>query len=313
MPGNGPGNRGSSGPTCPPRLATPDDVDAVIGLIIDQQARPDRNTPTLGVTSASVLAELEDLEPPWIQTLRIASSDDGRLVGAVLIDWSAEARRAWIHGPWADADDQQWPEIGAVLLEAATSQLPAEIATTVMTAIVEHHCMANLAGRLGWSAGEVNHVLVVDAKTVETWTSPTDPDSLRSMTDDDVAAIRALHDVEFPSTYYSAAELAARVSRGDQIVLIADLDDGSIGGYVAGQIQPDGDGYIDFLAVAAAARQSGIGRELVTTLCRQLIPRTATLRVCLTVQDQRAPARALYDSLGFKRDGSIVGFESPAP
>ncbi|MFN0089303.1 MAG: GNAT family N-acetyltransferase [Acidimicrobiales bacterium] len=188
-----------------------------------------------------------------------------------------------------------------------------------MTAVVGHRCMSALALQLGWSATEVNHVLIVNAQTVEAWSisSPQAPGLLRTMADEDVAAVRALHDVEFPDTYYSASELAARVSRGDQIVLIADRGHGrqndgcKIDGYIAGRIRPDGDAYIDFLAVAPSERRSGLGRRLVVTLCRQLVAESTTQRVCLTVQTTRSPARALYESLGFEQEIAIIGFEAP--
>ncbi len=282
----------------------------MIELILEQQADADRNVPSLGVDSAGVLAELEDLEPPWFETLRIVCREDGTVTGAVLVDWSTEARRAWINGPWIRADDEVWPVIGAVLVAAATAQLPSVIERSTLSAVVEHRCMAELATRLGWSTTEVNHVLVADAETINAWPKPKEGERLRSMTVNDVADLEPLHDVEFPATYYSATELAARVSRGDQIVLIAERDGGGIDGYIAGQIQPDGDGYIDFLAVAPSARRSGVGQRLLVMLCRQLIPRSTSQRVCLTVQAGRAPARRLYESLGFTYDVSIVGFDS---
>jgi len=33
-------------------------------------------------------------------------------------------------------------------------------------------------------------------------------------------------------------------------------------------------------------------------------------RVCLTVQDHRTPARALYERLGFRPDGSLIAYRS---
>lgn len=253
------------------------------------------------------------------RNLRIVCHDDAEVSGAVLIDWDIESGQSWVHGPWIAVDDDRWHEIGSGLVDAAMSQLPPGITKSVMTASVGHHCMAAIAHQLGWSAGEVNHVLRVDAPTVAAWSflSPPAPGGLRTMTDEDVAAVRSLHDVEFPGTYYSASELAARVTRGDQIVLIADRRQGrhndgdEIDGYIAGQIQPDGDGYIDFLAVAHSARRAGLGRRLVVGLCRQLMAESTTQRVCLTVQTTRSPARALYESLGFEQEIAIIGFEAP--
>ncbi len=86
---------------------------------------------------------------------------------------------------------------------------------------------------------------------------------------------------------------------------------GDVLGYVAGRVQPDGDGYIDFLAVAPGRRQQGVGRALVTALSRQLVEGSPNERVCLTVRDSNHPARALYEQLGFRVDASIAPFEAP--
>ncbi|NNF55739.1 MAG: hypothetical protein HKN03_15035, partial [Acidimicrobiales bacterium] len=81
------------------RAATSQDLSAVMELILDQQAKADRNIASLGIDRAGLTAELEDLEPPWFETLRVLRSDNGAIAGAILADWSVEARRAWIHGP----------------------------------------------------------------------------------------------------------------------------------------------------------------------------------------------------------------------
>lgn len=306
----GEGRQAASGATTP-RRATAVNLEAVVELIVEQQAKVDRNVPSLGDTRLGIKAELDDLKPPWTETLRIVDGNDRNVIGAVLVEWDTEAHWAWIHGPWIQADDDRWAEIGDVLLGAATSQLPSSIKNTVITATVEHHHMAALADQNGWAASEVNHVLIADATTIEAWPIPNHPAPPRPMTHLDVPTIRTLHDIEFPDTYFSAAELAARATRGDQTVLIVDGDDGTLLGYIAGQIQPDGDGYIDYLAVAPSARRDGVGRRLIVEMCQQLASRSTTRRVCLTVQTGRIPARRLYDSLGFKTEVSILGFDSP--
>ena len=79
-------------------------------------------------------------------------------------------------------------------------------------------------------------------------------------------------------------------------------------GYAAGRVQPDGEGYLDFIAVADAARGRGTGKDLMTAICRQVIAASTTGKLHLTVQDHRAPARRMYESLGFTRSLSIVGY-----
>ena len=65
-------------------------------------------------------------------------------------------------------------------------------------------------------------------------------------------------------------------------------DDGRFAGYAAGRVQPDGNGYIDFVAVDPRGA-AGTGRRLVTGLVRRLLPRAPKREVHLTVQEHRTP------------------------
>ena len=163
-------------------------------------------------------------------------------------------------------------------------------------------------------ATEPYHVLVADPAVVAGWPQgPADGQddgvSLRPPTLEDVEVIAALHDAEFPGTYASAAQLVAGSADGSRLVLVAD-DRGEVVGYVAGQVHEDGEGFVDFIAVVPAARGTGLGTRLVRALTRSLLERASANRVALTVQDHRAPARALYDRLGFRPDGVMVAYRS---
>ena len=81
-------------------------------------------------------------------------------------------------------------------------------------------------------------------------------------------------------------------------------------GYVAGQVKPDGEGYIEYLGVDLAARRTGLGRLLVITLSRDLASRATRPQVALTVDSERPAALALYASLGFRTATSFVGYRS---
>ncbi len=195
-------------------------------------------------------------------------------------------------------------------MAAATDQTPAAVTSSVLSADVAHHLMAALAERLGWPA-ELNHVLFATATTIGSWPAEVAVTTVRSAVASDLEAIRPLHDGEFPATYFSASEVVERAGRGEQVVLVAEHDGGGVCGYVAGRIDPDGDGYVDFLAVAPETRRTGVGGALVRAVSRALLPASSTRRISLTVQDIRAGARAFYESLGFEVETSIVGYREP--
>lgn len=295
-------------PQSEPTSASPSDLDEVLDLIVREQARRERHVPSLGTQRDGVLAELEELEPSWTDTLRV-SRDRSRLVGAALADWDATAGRAWLHGPWVDADDTGWIAPARALVAAVESALPATVRRRTLTATVEHAAMASLAADLGWVAGEVNLVLSAAEPVVDRWPEPAR--AVRLAAPSDLERIRSLHDAEFPATYSSAEELVAEAGSEKSVVVVAEDDRGRVTGYAAGRVQPDGDGYLDFVAVDPSARGAGTGRDLVVSLARRVVPATSTRRLCLTVQEGRAAARALYEALGFVTEMAMVGFEPP--
>ena len=70
--------------------------------------------------------------------------------------------------------------------------------------------MAELAAGLGWEASEANHILVVDAATVDAWPLPSPGAvAVRPAVDGDAALLAALHDAEFPDTYASAERIVS--------------------------------------------------------------------------------------------------------
>jgi ribosomal protein S18 acetylase RimI-like enzyme len=286
--------------------ARADELDAVVVLIAAQQQRPERNIVYLGEEVGGIRAELAELQPDWETTVRVAHDAAGDLAGVALAEWSDE--RAWVLGPWVAGDDTAWARWARPLLDAVAAQVPEEILDREMAGSLANERLAELAGDLGWPPSETNYAYTLDADVAAAFPSDGD-DGMRLATGDDLAAITALHDTEFPASYFSAAQLLERASTGEQLVLVADVG-GSVTGYAAGRVQPDGEGYIDFVAVDPAARGGGIGRRLVVDLSRRLLRMSTTGRVSLTVQGGRAPARALYTALGFRVDAAFRGYRS---
>jgi ribosomal protein S18 acetylase RimI-like enzyme len=233
----------------------------------------------------------------------------------VITEWDEDLGRGWIVGPWALGDGDAWTASAVALLDAALVDLPPTVTRYEMSGDVANRRLADLAASRGWTATEPSHVLVADAAVVAAWPAGGDEPgaALRAAAPDDVGAIAALHDADFPDTYASAAQLVEGQLDGSRVVLVAGDDHGGVAGYAAGEIHDDGEGFIDFVAVDPAARGAGVGRQLVVAITRQLLDRSSLGRVCLTVQDHRRPARTLYDRLGFRPDGSLIAYRSWTP
>lgn len=291
-----------------PEIPRPDELDDVIALIAAQQPHPDRNIGYLGTEPDGIAAELDGLEPPWATTARVIR-EGGRITGAIVAEWDAELGRSWIIGPWVDADGEAWSAAARQLVDAALAQLPDTVEKHELFGDLANERLAELGAALGWQATEVNHALVADSTVVGGWPTPADHGRLRAAIPADVDAIQPLHDIEFPSTYASAAQLVEGQRDGSRVVLVAE-DADRIVGYAAGEVHEDGEGFIDFVAVEPEAQGRGVGQRLVVALTRQLVERSTNGRVCLTVQDHRTPARALYERLGFRHEAALVGYRS---
>lgn len=121
-------------------LVQPDSDDRadVVGFIVDQQRRPERNVAYLGTGLEGVTAELEGLEPAWTTTARIAR-EDGRIVGVVAVAWDEEVGRSWVMGPWVAHDDDRWLPLAEKLLDAALGQVPPAITRHEMSGDLANH------------------------------------------------------------------------------------------------------------------------------------------------------------------------------
>jgi ribosomal protein S18 acetylase RimI-like enzyme len=294
-----------------PTRPRPDELNDIVAFIAAQQRYPDHRIWYVGTDAAGIAAELDALEPPWATTARVLR-DATRVTGAVITEWDDDLARAWIVGPWVLGDGDAWMAAAAALVDAALGELPPTVARYEMSGDIANHRLADLAASRGWTATEPNHVLVADAGVVAAWPAGRDGQmaALRAAAPYDIGAIAALHDAEFPDTFASATQLVDAQLDGSRVVLVADDGHGGVAGYAAGEVHDDGEGFIDFVAVDPAMRGTGVGRQLVVTITRQLLERSMLGRVGLTVQDHRTPARALYERLGFRPDGSLIAYRS---
>jgi len=289
----------------------PHELNDIVAFIAAQQAHPDRRICYVGTDVAGIDAELDGLEPSWVTSARVLR-EGARITGVVTTEWDDDLGRAWIVGPWVVGDGDAWMAPAVALLDAALAALPPSVTRYEMCGDIANKRLADLARLRGWTATEPNHVLLADAGVVAAWPLGGEGQmaALRAATLDDIEAITALHNAEFPDTYASATQLVHGQLDGSRVVLVADDTHGGVAGYAAGEVHDDGEGFIDFVAVDPAARGAGIGRRLVVPITRRLVERSTLGRVCLTVQDHRTSARTLYDQLGFRPDGTLIAYRS---
>jgi ribosomal protein S18 acetylase RimI-like enzyme len=125
--------------------------------------------------------------------------------------------------------------------------------------------------------------------------------SVRPAETADLAALLALHETLFPSSYLKPSDFAEAVGDASRRLLACCAADGSLLGYLHAKDdaeQPEI--YIDYLGVAPEARGQGLGGALLAAALgwgRAL----GRPRASLTVREDRAAALALYERSGFRQ------------
>lgn len=284
-----------------PRAA---ELDAVVALIASQQVLPESRDAMFDEQDSAIATQLGAWERPWFETSRVAERED-RLLGFIGVELDDAQSRVWIHGP--AVTDPDWDGTADVLLAALAAGVPAVVEKEAeIAADVGNDRAAAFAQRHGFVAGKVHHLLALAAAEIDllpgTVVSP-----LSSGHED---AFSELHELLFPGTYYSSRQLLDQAGRDEAIVLEV-LDDGSFAGYAAGRIDEAGDGYLDFVGVAPEHRRRGLGGLLVSASARAFRDRAPITAVRLTVSSENVAALALYETLGFGRQSSAVGYRRP--
>lgn len=277
-----------------------DELDAVATFAAGLQVRPEQRTAGLGRTPAEIGVYLESWATPWHDKSRVADLD-GALVGFAACEPDEKLGRAWIYGPLVAEDE--WDAIADHLLTDVMAEAPPAIADFELSGDLANVRLAALAQRHGFAAGVPHFLLTLDATMI----APSAAGGVIPLPREHEHAFVALHDLLFPGTYYSGAQLLERAADGTQTVL-ALVADGELVGYAAGRLDEAGDGYVDFVGVEPAVRREGYGRALVLALCRTLGDDHPIGRVTLTVSSENGAALALYDDLGFRRESSSVGY-----
>lgn len=244
---------------------------------------------------ADLVAEEFAAEQEWRERTYVARQD-GDIVGVVLAAIDEGMGRVWWFGPWGSPHEAR-----LAVFDAAVAALPAGITEEEFGPDLRNHAVAAIAEQRGCARNTGSFVLTMDELVVPT--VPTaDVTVVEGVPPEHRDALSSLHEQLFPGTHTTGARLLAAE---DTTLLVAVDDEGAFLGYVAGQVQPDGTGYVDYLGTAPDARRRGVATSLLTGLLRRW--HDAGVPSCfLTVREDRPGARALYERLGFVTERTIV-------
>lgn len=281
------------------------DLPAMAALAAQCQPDPDRFCMYIGTDAESIAADVAEADR-WTDSTVVAERD-GELIGWLLAEVDPDMGRLWWWGPFATEaldpiGDQLYTEVRRCLDENFDVAFDEEEAcaddrsVSIPAWCARHGLESNTASVL--LRRNPGPIAVVDDRIRPLVGAPPDsesPSESESDSDEEAArrAVRALHDIAFPGTHTTPAALVASTHPRSVIEV-----DGAVVGYVAFEMQSDGSGYIDYLAVDEAQQGQGFGGALVDYACKQMFEAGAAY-AHLTVREDNAAARALYARLGF--------------
>ena len=127
---------------------------------------------------------------------------------------------------------------------------------------------------------------------------------LRSMREDDVERAVAIAAVSLPQDKLNEQEFWIHLTLPNHFALVAELDSEVVGFMLYEKIK--GELYLAYIAVDSTYRGLGAGRTMIVWLQKELSALSRTI-IALHVSALNQPALHLYESLGFKRVGSVPG------
>lgn len=281
------------------------DREALAAFAAALQGRPESYVCYAGSDAATIAKELADMAGWW--HVSAVARRDRDLLGFWIGDTDPDMGRVWWWGPFLRSD--AWEAVADALYDSVCAHLPGGITEEEIAVDRRFTRAVAWAMSRGFREDPASAVL-----SLAPGCAPREVGAsvlVRDLRDSDTT-VAALHDSLFPGTHATGSHLL-RVRPEREIRLVAE-EAGRVAGYVAAEVQPDGEGYLDFLGVAPDRRGRGIGRILIARAVERLRERGSG-RIHLTVREANAPARALYAAVGFEEERVVVplrkGFTIP--
>jgi hypothetical protein len=291
------------------REAQRDDFPALAGLIARQNERPESQCIHSGEGYESILQTMIKWDEAGEFCFVMALRGD-HLVGAAGCEFDEGLGRGWLWGPFALTAN--WEELANALLDELLTLLPPAVRRLDFFLNEANQRAYDLYLSRGFGTPTVSHVYVAPRPPQ---LYPLPDASCIQLEPRLAGAFADLHDAIFPTTYYTGRQIVDQLD-GEHCVfacvsgdLSAPGDDSAHGddfapgdevwGYVYAIIDESSEGYIEYLGVRSDRRRQGLGKGLLLTALDWLFRVNNVSEVGLTVSDDQANARSLYEQVGF--------------
>jgi ribosomal protein S18 acetylase RimI-like enzyme len=255
-----------------------------------------------GELLASVRESLLELEPPAVETFRLAVDEAGQLVGIMGLEIDPEIGRVWLFGPLIE--HAEWHAIADQLYQAARPMIPAEIHEYELFGDVQNTNLQEFAQRHTFSSlGE--HVILELARA--DFVNPGLVSQVSEYQAPFFDQLEQLHTGLFPNTYFTTRQIVERQDENRKLFIVAEGD--VLQGYIFCKREPEtGEGYLDFIGVAEPFQGRGLGRQLVAGGLEWIFSLAGIEKIAETVRASNQTALALYGRFGFVTKRMMQGY-----
>lgn len=233
----------------------------------------------------------------------IVYMEQGEIVGFLGFDVDLEEGTAEIWGPFIDTESGPlWQRIATDLWNTGVAKLGNRVHTFKGFYNAANDRAREFMNQLGFVYKQKESVLVIrrSSAKLEQGRSRIDSKSNNSIAAWDKRwkeAFSILHDQCFPSTYYNSSAILERLSDENRLFLY--LQEEELLGYIYTEGNEEhAEGSVEYIAVSAAARNKGIGTELIRYAVTDLFDRPIEeIRLC--VSSSNSTALGIYLRAGF--------------
>lgn len=285
------------------RRPYPEELALIVQFIYQQQANPVTRCLHLDWHQEGILADIQDLDVPFHEAFMLAF-DQETLVGVLGCDNDLEAGRAWLHGPFARAED--WYTIVASLFEATWATLPPAIGRVSNYLELAYAQAREFHTDWGFLTKDVSHIYRAEAYPL------TMPESIHPFQPSDAEFLERAHTQAFPQTWLSTAEMIRQQDERHPILIV--WHEGQPVGYARlSQHVALFEGTLDFVAVVPEWRGQGWGQRLIAAGLYWIFHTRQLPVAYLNVGDSNTQAKQLYERAGFVLYQSGVALDWFAP
>ncbi len=296
------------------RLARSDELDAIAQLIVAENAHPERHCiqsetgPDVTTTAGEMRRRL-DADELVVVIARDEPDprhahgpdpttgpelDSGGILGAFACEVYPPSGRGWLRGPFVRPGVDPEPIFHELLCRLLRG-LPDPVRRVDAFLNVANERAAAFYRAMGFQPVRHVHVYWAKAEDVDLGAARDGVEPPPELW----ASAAALHDEIFPDTYVSGEGVLAQ--RDEDHRLFVRTDERGVVGSVYVEADHDAsEAFVSFLGVRADARGRGVGEDLLRSALRWGLVTKGFPAVALSVHDELANARSLYERVGFR-------------